>query len=143
IMSSMPQVAWERPCDASRRPNGAAAEEPIESADTAHAGLEALCLVARLHHVAASPAELLHTLGKGPSETIGTEDLLLCAERLQLKARLTRTGVDRLRHTPLPALALMRDGSISVLAQCDEQRVLLQSFSNTGNAGASRPLIEP
>ncbi len=40
----------------------------------------------------------------------------------------------------MPALALLRDGSFAVLAQCDAQRVLLQRFSE---GAEQRPLIEP
>jgi subfamily B ATP-binding cassette protein HlyB/CyaB len=106
----------------------------------AHApALDALAVVARLHHVAADPRALRHRLGLGASEPVGTDHLLLAAGHLGLKARLATSSAERLSLTPLPALALMKDGTVVVLAQCDGRRVLVQSFSGAG----SRPMIEP
>lgn len=103
-------------------------------------GLKALCFVARLHHVAADPAHLQHALGKPASEPLTEDDLLLAGRSLGLKLRRSRTAKDRLPLTPLPALALMRDGRVAVLAQCDGTRVLLQRFDADAE---QRPLIEP
>lgn len=100
----------------------------------------ALCLLARLHHVQADAEQLRHQLGKPASQAVAPHDLLLAAKALGLKAKRVTSSIDRLAHTPLPALALLRDGSVALLAQCDGQRVLLQTF--TGN-GQSRPRIEP
>ena len=104
------------------------------------AGLRALCVVARLHHVAADPATLLHQLGKSANQPLSTDDLLLAARQLGLQAKLSRSSADRLKLTPLPALALMADGSTVVLAQCDGQRVLVQ---HCHVAAQARPAIEP
>ncbi|AKJ26846.1 type I secretion system permease/ATPase [Caldimonas brevitalea] len=115
---------------------------PASSPDTEPsplAGLEALCLIARLHHVAADAGTLLHQLGKTPSEPLTTRDLLLAAKHLGLKAKLSRTTADRLTLSALPALALLKDGRVVVLAQCDGQRVLFQDTSTE----TSRPTIEP
>ena len=83
----------------------------------------------------------MHQLGKTPSEPWSADDLLLAARHLGLKAKLSRTSTDRLSLTPLPALALLRDGRTVVLAQCDGQRVLLQDPS--GQLQGGRPIIEP
>jgi len=101
--------------------------------------LEALAMIARLHHVAADPATLLHQLGKSANEPLQVADLLLVAQKLGLRAKVSGTSLERLGLTPLPALALMKDGSVLVLAQCDSQRVLVQSFTGA----ESRPMIEP
>ncbi len=107
-------------------------------------GVQALCLLARLHHVAANPAALIHQLGRSPTELWTTDDLLLAARHLGLKAKLSRTSAERLSVTPLPALAVLRDeqrGARTVLlAQCDGQRVLLQ---DPAGEGGGRPTIEP
>ena len=105
-------------------------------------GLLALCAIARLHQVAADPAALAHRLGLAASEPVGTDDLLRAARLLDLKARRVRTRPERLTHTPLPALAVMRGEAggiddICLLAQCDGSRVLLSS------SGQSAPRIEP
>lgn len=102
--------------------------------------LQALALVARLHHVACDPALLLHQLGKSASDSFVLDDLLLAAKKLGLRAKRSRTTPDRLTLTPLPALALLKDGSVVVLAQCDGQRVLLQRFAD---GAEQRPVIEP
>lgn len=119
----------------------AAAPDAKGEAASAPAGLAALCMLARLHRVAAEPAALMHQLGKTPSEPWSPNDLLLAARYLGLKGKLSRTSPDRLSLSPLPALALLRDGRIVVLAQCDGQRVLLQDPS--GQMQGSRPVIEP
>jgi len=115
------------------------------SSDGKHDVLAALCLVARLHQVAAEPAHLAHQLGWAPSHQPSLTDLLVAAKHLGLKAKLTRTTVDRLPLSPLPALAVLRDETgiqrTVVLAQCDGQRVLFQDPSGAVQGG--RPVIEP
>ncbi len=127
------------------RPDGVHAPEvlaPINAlaAPPAPKALQALCLIARLHHIAAEPAHLAHQLGWPPSHTPSTDDLLLAAKHLGLKAKLSRSPIDRLNLAPLPALALMNDGPGAtravVLAQCDGHRVLMQE-------PGGRPVIEP
>ena len=101
------------------------------------AALAALCAVARLHQIAADPATLAHQLGLSPTDALETDDLLRAARHLGLKAKLSRTTIERLAITPLPALALMRgpDDSMRVviLAQCDGKRVLFQDFGKLGS----------
>ena len=115
----------------------------------AHASaLAALCLVARLHRVAAEPATLAHQLGLSAGDTVSPDGLLLAARHLGLQARRVRTDTSRLALTPLPALAVMRSAdagagesvAVVVLAQCDGQRVLLHD-PMAGGSGA--PVIEP
>ena len=95
--------------------------------------LVALCAIARFHRIAADPATLAHQLGCSPGEDVDTDLLLRAAKQLGLKAKLSRTTLDRLSLTPLPALALLRgeEGQTRcvILAQCDGQRVLLQDPS--------------
>ena len=104
--------------------------------------LMALCAIARFHQVAGDPAALAHRLGLSASEPIGIDDLLHAARLLDLKARRVRTRPERLMHTPLPALAIMRGESVDtadicLLAQCDGNRVLLSSPQQVA------PHIEP
>ncbi len=126
------------------------------------AAMAALCAVARLHHIAADPAHLAHQLGLSPSEPVGIDDLLRAARHLGLNAKRVRTRCERLVHTPLPALAIMREAnggdganesSICLLAQCDGRRVLLSAPHSVGAPAAadgasgananSGPRIEP
>jgi subfamily B ATP-binding cassette protein HlyB/CyaB len=101
--------------------------------------LAALCVVARLHHVAAEPVALRHALGLSPGEVLGDDDILLAAKHLRLNAKRSSSSVERLPLVPLPALARTHDGRWIVLAQCDKQRVLTQD----PNADGARPTIEP
>lgn len=113
-----------------------------QAADAPSPALQALVLIARLHRVAADAGTLAHQLGLAPGASPSVDELLLAAKRLDLKAKLNRTTVDRLPLTPLPALALMKDGSVVLLAQCDGQRALLQRCDAT-LPGGQRPQIEP
>ena len=129
--------------DASAAPPAASPAAPPPAA------LAALCAIARLHQIAADPATLAHQMGLSPTDPIGPDDLLHAARHLGLKARLSRTTIERLALTPLPALALMRHADASsgvesmrvvILAQCDGKRVL---FQDPGAGGPSGPTIEP
>ncbi len=129
---------------------------PLLAAPPVDAGsLAALCMIARFHQIAADPATLAHQLGIAPGGAVGKDDLLRAAKHLGLKAKLSKTTPERLRLTPLPALALMHEnaspandvnavqgGEVSfrtvILAQCDGQRILLQDPTT----GGSRPVIE-
>jgi ATP-binding cassette, subfamily B, bacterial HlyB/CyaB len=124
----------EDSCDAFTPPTSNTCKQSLLGA------LQALTLIARLHHVACDAAALLHQLGRSPSDRFVVDDLLLVAKQLGLRARRSSTAPDRLTLTPLPALALMKDGSLVVLAQCDGKRVLLQRFADDAE---QRPLIEP
>ncbi|MBL8328767.1 MAG: type I secretion system permease/ATPase [Rubrivivax sp.] len=101
---------------------------------------QALALIARLHHVQADAAALVHESGRSATDCASADDVLLAARRLGLRAKHTRTTLQRLALTPLPALVFLKDGSLAVLAQCDAHRVLLQRFAQ---GAERRPLIEP
>ena len=107
--------------------------------------MTALCVVARIHHIAADPEQLAHQLGWAPSHAPSLTDLLLAAKHLGLKAKRVRTTADRLNLSPLPALAVLNSEGgtprVVVLAQCDGQRVLFQDSSGAIQGG--RPVIEP
>jgi ATP-binding cassette, subfamily B, bacterial HlyB/CyaB len=89
--------------------------------------------------LAADPEALRHGLGKGQSDTIDDQTLLLAAKQIGFKAKPITTTAERLSKSPLPALAKARDGRWLILAQCDGQRVLFQD----AGAQASRPEVLP
>lgn len=106
-------------------------EPPASQQDAA---LHLLCLLARLHQIAADPHTLAHqlNLNSGLSVSIAPADLVRAARHLGLKAKLSRTQANRLPLSPLPALAFVRAsaGETAVpvlLAQCDGERVLYQA----------------
>ncbi|TAK77296.1 MAG: type I secretion system permease/ATPase, partial [Aquabacterium sp.] len=106
--------------------------------------LSALCLLARLHHVAADPQALAHQLGLPAAGSVDVGELLRAARQLGLKARYLSASTARLPLLPMPALACMEapDGSLHwvVLAQCDARRVLFQRGSTPDGPG--RPTLQ-
>ena len=105
---------------------------------------QALCLLARLHHIAADPDTLMHERGLTASVQASDDELLGAAKQLGLKAKISRTQADRLSLAPLPALAKLVNAEGGerwvLLAQCDGQRVL---FQDPSVEGGGRPTIEP
>ncbi len=122
---------------------GVEAGMATEGGATPQPALAALCLLARLHHIAAEPAHVAHQLGWTPSHEPGTTELLLAARHLGLKAKLSRSTPERLNLAPLPALALLNDGRYVLLAQCDGQRVLFMDPASAAPGQNARPTIEP
>ncbi len=131
---------FQRGIEVNSNPEGGEAPPP-------HACLQALAIIARLHQVPAEPQALRHQLGLGEHQAVSTQDLLLAAKHLGLSAKLSRSSAERLGLVPLPALALMKDGRVVVLAQTDGQRVLFmdpaQGAAGAGVDAGARPTIEP
>ena len=116
--------------------------EPAHAARATHgdlSALRALATLARLHGVQADPASLAHELGLGSGDAASAPLLLQAARAVGLQARRTRSSVQRLALAPLPALALMADGSVALLARADAGRVLLQRFA--AGRGASTVIL--
>jgi subfamily B ATP-binding cassette protein HlyB/CyaB len=142
-------------------------ESPERESPNSLGGLSAICAIARFHQVAGDPFTLAHQLGIAATDKLTADDLLRAAQHLGLKAKLTRSTVDRLPLTPLPALAIMaavdfspkvirpepvetlrqtqgeRELRVVILAQCDGQRVLFQDSGAGAAGGTVRPTIEP
>ncbi|MET4272257.1 subfamily B ATP-binding cassette protein HlyB/CyaB [Bradyrhizobium sp. F1.2.2] len=91
------------------------------SSDT---GLDALLTLLHLQGVAADRAQLRHRLG---AASFGAADIVRCARSLGLKARTYRTQWSRLSDTPLPGIAMLRDGGFMVIAKASADKVLVQS----------------
>ncbi|VWX58650.1 Cyclolysin secretion/processing ATP-binding protein CyaB [Burkholderiales bacterium 8X] len=89
-----------------------------------------MCAIARFHQVAAEPQTLAHQLALASDEPVTPALILRAARQLGLQAKRSRTTLERLAHTPLPALALLRDDEgrlrCVVVAQCSGERLLLQ-----------------
>ncbi|MBK9595666.1 MAG: type I secretion system permease/ATPase [Rhodocyclales bacterium] len=88
-------------------------------------GLLGLAMLARFHGVAADPDQLVHDF-KEPGRPFGTDQILLAAKHLGLKAKRVLTDWVRLERTPLPALAIDQDGSFFILARLDGDQALIQ-----------------
>jgi len=117
----------------------ASAAADSSTASTAHTpdtGLIGLVMLARLHNIAADAAQLEHDF-KDSGRNFGVTQILLAAKHLGLKASMVRTPIERLAQTPLPALAVMADGSFLILARCEGDKLLVQ------NPSAPRPEVLP
>jgi subfamily B ATP-binding cassette protein HlyB/CyaB len=88
-------------------------------------GLNGLVVLARWHQIAIDPTQLAHRFKRGDTP-FSTQDILLAAKAIGLKARSVRTTEDALGRFPLPALARHRDGGFFVIARVkiEDERVL-------------------
>jgi ATP-binding cassette, subfamily B, bacterial HlyB/CyaB len=86
-------------------------------------GLIALVTLLRLNGVGADAEQISHRLGGIP---VGVSEMLRVAKDLGLKARQHATNWSRLAKTPLPAIAVLRDGGFLVLGKVGETEALVQ-----------------
>src|SRR5215475_12198191 len=93
------------------------------SETVADPGLSALVTMLRLQGIGADAAQLRHRLGH---HTIGVPEMLRCAKELGLKARSYKTNWNRLASTPMPGIAVLRDGDFLVLGKVGEDRAIVQ-----------------
>ena len=87
-------------------------------------GLACLVVLARFHGVAADPAQLAHEFQES-GKPFGTQEILLAARALKLKAKQVDASMDRLSRLPLPAMAMDGNGRFFVLARADEKSALI------------------
>src|SRR5215467_696338 len=87
-------------------------------------GLSVLVAVLRFHEIGVDPAQLRHRLGH---RTVGVPEMVRCAKELGLKARAYKTNWNRLASTPMPGIAVLRDGDFLVLGKVGGDRAIVQS----------------
>ncbi|QID19812.1 type I secretion system permease/ATPase [Nitrogeniibacter mangrovi] len=104
-----------------------------------------LAMIARVHAVAVDPAQLSHQFAASGTAT-DAATLLRAARSTGLKAKKGAIPLDKLSDTPLPAIAVARDGSFFILARVETanhdapghiQRVLIH------DPAQARPQILP
>ena len=88
----------------------------VRARDQVDTGLAALALMLRFFQLAGDPAQIRHDYGKTDAP-LGAGDLVRCAKRAGLLARLARSRWDRLERAPLPAIAELADGTFVVFAR--------------------------
>ena len=86
-------------------------------------GVAALVLLLRFHGIGADPAQIRHRFG----DDFGVPEMLRCAKEFGLKARSYRSNWPRLLKTPLPAIAVLRDGTFLLLGKASKDQVLVQN----------------
>jgi subfamily B ATP-binding cassette protein HlyB/CyaB len=84
--------------------------------------LIALVMMLRFQGLAVDPEQVRHQFA---GTTIGLAEMVRCAKRLGLKAKLISTNWARLARMPLPALATRRDGSYLLIGKADGDKVIV------------------
>ena len=85
--------------------------------------LAALVMMLRFHGVGAEPEQIRHRIG---APAIGVTEMVRCARQLGLKARASRSDWERLTQTPLPGIAMLRDGGCLIVGGAGDDKVLVQ-----------------
>jgi subfamily B ATP-binding cassette protein HlyB/CyaB len=98
------------------------AAEP-DSANDDESGLLALVTLLRCHGLAADPAQIRHQLGV---TRVDVASMLRCAKDFGLKARIQKTSWTRLSVTPLPGIAILRNGGFLILGKIVDDQLLVQ-----------------
>jgi subfamily B ATP-binding cassette protein HlyB/CyaB len=94
-----------------------------DSTNDDESGLLALVTLLRCHGLAADPAQIRHQLGV---TRVDIASMLRCAKDFGLKARIQKTSWDRLAVTPLPGIAVLRNGGFLILGKIVDDKLLVQ-----------------
>jgi ATP-binding cassette, subfamily B, bacterial HlyB/CyaB len=104
-----------------------------------HSGLRALVLLFRFLGIAADLGQIAHEYGAA----LGANEILRCAKKFELKARLIDSDWEKLAKTPLPAIAQRQDGSFFILAKvADEEHVLIHNVATNKAQNLTRTELE-
>jgi subfamily B ATP-binding cassette protein HlyB/CyaB len=95
-------------------------------------GLIALVMMLRFQGYGVDPEQIRHQFGGTP---IGLPEMLRCAKAFGLKARVSATNWARLAHTPMPALAALRDGGFLLLGKAGDDKIIVLE------PGRPRPIV--
>jgi ATP-binding cassette, subfamily B, bacterial HlyB/CyaB len=101
---------------------------PSETPGLNDPGLIALVMLLRFHGIGADPAQIRHQCG---AAAIGTPDMIRCAKEFGLKARELQSSWARLETTPLPAIAVLKDGGFLLLGKVGDGKAVVQSPKST------------
>ncbi len=101
----------------------ASAQSEVASTESDESGLMAVAILLRCHGIAADPGQIRHRMG---AARVGVAEILRCAKDFGLKARAQRTSWNRLAVTPLPGIALLRDGGFLILGKVVDDTLLVQ-----------------
>lgn len=100
-------------------------QHTVDSKSRQDTGLICLTLLLKYLQVGADPAQIKHQSGKG-DEPLEATDIVRLAKSLQVKAKLNSVKANDLKSLPLPAIACHLDGSFFLIAQADDEKVLVQ-----------------
>jgi subfamily B ATP-binding cassette protein HlyB/CyaB len=85
-------------------------------------GLTSLVMLLRIHGVGAEPDQIRHRFG---TSVFGVSEIVRCAKELGLKARVRTTNWTRLSITPLPAIAVLRDGGFLLVGKIGGDKLII------------------
>ncbi len=86
-------------------------------------GLGALVMLLRFQGIGADLEQLRHGFAGRP---VGVPEMLRCAKELGLKARSFATSWRRLAETPLPGIAVLKDGRFLVIGKAGDGKIIVQ-----------------
>ena len=109
-------------------------QEQAQDQTGVDSGLISLVLLARFHGIPVEPEQIIHEFG-APGRLFGVADIMLAAKKYKLQVKKVATTIERLDRTPLPAIAIDKQGKFFVLAQADNDKFLIQG------PAAARPLV--
>lgn len=90
-------------------------------------GLFCLILMGQFHETALNPQQLVHEF-TGSESAFTVDTILLATREIGLKARHVKTEtIERLTHTPLPAIAQHKDGSFFIIAKVSAEQILIHN----------------
>ena len=115
-----------------QEPSGAPKPAPSEAA------LAGFVLLLRFHGISVDPQQLRHQF----EGRFGVAEMLRCAKDFGAKARTYYTIWNRLSDTPLPGLAVLRDGSCLLIGKASANQVLVQDPLSPRPAYMSRSELE-
>ena len=95
------------------------------TADASNTGLACLVIIARLHGIAADPAQILHEFGE-PGRPFGGDLIRHAANKLGLKTKLVNAELARASYLALPALVTDLTGAMYVMARVNDTKILIQ-----------------
>ena len=95
-----------------------------ERRSLADSGLGALVMLLRFQGIGADADQIRHRFGGAP---IGVAEMLRCAKDLGLKARVFTTNWKRLADTPLPGIAVLKDGGFLVMGRVGDGKIIVQA----------------
>ncbi len=95
-------------------------DKPAEEAPFIDSGLLCLVLIGKFLNRAIDPEDLSHQLGK-KDEQFSSQDILLAAKKVGLKAKIKNTSWHGLKKLPLPLIGRDLDGQYFIVAKFDSQ----------------------
>jgi subfamily B ATP-binding cassette protein HlyB/CyaB len=87
-------------------------------------GLTALVMLLRFHGIGADPTQIRHQCG---TAVIGAAEMVRSAKEFGLRARRLKANWAGLATTPLPAIAVLKDGGFLLLGKVGDDKVVVQS----------------